>query len=323
MPGRIVFDSVPPNLRDRPTLSVLFEGTGGDQSLELSYLTTGLTWRADYVAELAADGKSLDISGWVTLINKSGTGFEHAKLQLVAGKVNRVRPEYQAMLMPAPVLNKAKTAAAQEEGLLDYHLYTFDRPTTLAENQTKQLALLSASGIPAVREYLLTGADYYYRGIYDNLGEKLRPAVFLIFANNFLNKEGAVGKPLPAGIVRAYARDSQGAAQFVGEDRIEHTAKNEIVRLRLGEAFDISAERKQTKFKLISDKVAEASYRLVIHNAKPENVVLKVQEPIPGDWEIIQENLQHTQLSSRTAQWEIALPAERSTTLEYTVRTRW
>jgi hypothetical protein len=320
VPGRLAFDSVPANLRDRPTLSVLFEGAGGQQSLELSYLTGGLSWRADYVAELAADGKSLDLSGWVTLTNGSGTSYENAKLQLVAGKINRVRQGYSQMAMaaPAPMAMRAKSIAPQEEGLMDYHLYTFDRPTTLAENQTKQLALLSASGVPATREYLLTGTDHYYRGPYENIGEKLKPAVFLIFDN-----KGPLGKPLPAGTVRAYARDSKGAAQFVGEDRIQHTAKNEVVRLRLGEAFDITADRKQTKFKMISDKVYEASYRLVIRNAKSEAAVVRVQEPIPGDWEMVQESHKHTQISSRAAQWDISIPTEGSTTLEYTTRMKW
>ncbi|MFZ4538463.1 DUF4139 domain-containing protein [Propionivibrio sp.] len=321
VPGRIAYDSVPSNLRDRPTLSVLFEGGGGQQTLELSYLTGGISWRADYVAELAADGKSLDLSGWVTLTNSSGTTFENAHLQLVAGKVNRVRQGYQMANMPAPspAARSSMAPPPREEGLMDYHLYTFDHPTTLAVNQTKQLALLSASGVPVEHEYLLAGADYYYRALFDSLGEKLKPAVFIILRN----KGGQLGKPLPAGIVRAYARDSQGAAQFVGEDRIEHTAKNETVRLRLGEAFDITADRKQTNYKLVSDKVAETSYRLVIRNAKPEEVVVQVQEPIPGDWEIIQENLKHTKTSSRTARWEARIPPEASTTLEYTVRVKW
>ena len=319
--GRIVYDSVPPNLRDRPTLSVLFDGAGGNQTLELSYLTGGMSWKADYVAELAADGKSLDLSGWVTLTNSSGASYDNANLQLVAGTVNRVANRQPMSLgnMAKAEMSDRAVAAPREESLSDYHLYTFDRPTTLAENQTKQLALLSASNVPAEREYLLAGAEYYYQSRYDALGEKLKPAVFLIFQN----KGGQLGKPLPAGTVRAYARDSQGAAQFVGEDHIEHTAKNETVRLRLGEAFDITAERKQTSYKRINDRVAETSYRIVIRNAKREVVLVKVQEPLPGDWEIIQESQKHTKTSAHTAQWNVVIPAEGSTTLEYTARVKW
>ncbi len=321
VPGRIVYDSVPPNLRDRPTLSVLFDGAGGTQTLELSYLTGGLSWKADYVAELAADGKSLDLSGWVTLTNSSGASYDNANLQLVAGTVNRVanqQPMQRGKVAMAMMADRAESAQ-REESLADYHLYTFERPTTLAENQTKQLALLSASNVPAEREYLLAGADYYYQGRYDVLGEKLKPAVFLIFQN----KNGQLGKPLPAGMVRAYARDSQGAAQFVGEDHIEHTAKNETVRLRLGEAFDITAERKQTNYKRINDRMAETSYRIVIRNAKREEATVKVQEPLPGDWEIVQETQKHNKTSARTAQWNVAIPADGSTTLEYTARVKW
>ncbi len=321
VPGRIIYDSVPPNLRDRPTLSVLFDGPGGNQTVELSYLTGGLSWKADYVAELAADGKSLDLSGWVTLTNSSGASYDNANLQLVAGTVNRVanqQPMQRGKVATAMMADRAESAP-REESLADYHLYTFERPTTLAENQTKQLALLSASNVPAEREYLLAGADYYYQGRYDTLGEKLKPAVFLIFQN----KGGQLGKPLPAGTVRAYARDSQGAAQFVGEDHIEHTAKNETVRLRLGEAFDITAERKQTNYKRINDRVAETSYRIVIRNAKREEAIVKVQEPLPGDWEIVQETQKHNKTSARTAQWNVAIPADGSTTLEYTARVKW
>jgi hypothetical protein len=202
---------------------------------------------------------------------------------------------------------------------MDYHLYTFDRPTTLAENQTKQLALLSASNVPAEREYVLAGADSYYQGRYDVLGEKLKPAVFLVFQN----KGGQLGKPLPAGTVRAYARDSQGAAQFVGEDRIEHTAKNETIRLKLGEAFDVTAERKQTNYKRISDRVVETSYKIVLRNAKRDEAVVKVQEPLPGDWEIVSESQKHSKTSSRSAQWSVVVPADGSTTLEYTARVKW
>ncbi|QDX82302.1 DUF4139 domain-containing protein [Denitratisoma sp. DHT3] len=320
VPGRLAFDGVPGNLRDRPTLSVLLESAGGAQTLELSYLSGGLSWQADYVAELDGGGRQLDLNGWVTLTNSSGTTFENAALQLVAGQVNRVRPVARAYLAkPEAVAMAAPAPAPREEALLDYHLYSFDRPTTLADNQTKQLALLSAARVPVEREYLLAGADYYYMGRYDVLGEKLKPAVFVIFQN----RGGQLGKPLPAGVVRVYARDSQGAAQFVGEDRIAHTAKNETVRLRLGEAFDISAERRQTSYKRITERSAETAYAIRLRNAKPEAVTVKVQETLPGDWEIVQQTQKHVKESSRGAVWNVTVPAEGSATLEYTARVKW
>jgi len=320
VPGRLAFDSVPANLRDRPTLSVLLEAAGGRQAVELSYLTGGLSWKADYVANLATDGKTLDLNGWVTLTNRSGAGFDNATLQLVAGTVNRVRqPEPQRAYAMAAAVPRAKVQEAAEESLIDYHLYSFERPTGIADNQTKQLALLSASAVPVSREYLLAGNDWYYRDRYGQIGQKLKPAVFL----EFDNKGGQLGKPLPAGVVRVYARDSKGAAQFVGEDRIAHTAKNEKLKLRLGEAFDITAERKQTSYRKIGDNVVETAYRIDLRNAKEEAVTVRVQEPLPGDWEMLQESQKHTRESSRVASWNVAVPAGGTAILEYTVRVRW
>ena len=319
VPGRLAFDSVPANLRDRPTLSVLLEAGGGKQAVELSYLTGGLSWKADYVANLSTDGKSLDLNGWVTLTNRSGAGFDNTNLQLVAGTVNRVRaPEQRLYAMPAasPV---AKATGAAQESLMDYHLYSFERATSIADNQTKQLALLSASAVPVRREYLLAGNDWYYRDRNGQIGQKLKPAVFL----EFDNKGGQLGKPLPAGIVRVYAKDSKGAAQFVGEDRISHTAKSEKLRLRLGEAFDITAERKQTSYKKIADNASESAWRIELRNAKDEAVTVVVQEPMPGDWEMVQESQKHTKESARVASWNVALPAGGTTVLEYGVRVRW
>ena len=319
-PGRLAFDSVPANLRDRPTLSALLEAGGGKQAVELSYLTSGLSWKADYVANLSTDGKSLDLNGWVTLTNRSGAGFDNTTLQLVAGTVNRVRTQAGLLGDAVPMAAMARKAAApQQEALMDYHLYSFERPTSIADNQTKQLALLSASAVPVRREYLLAGNDWYYRERYGQIGQKLKPAVFL----EFENRGGQLGKPLPAGIVRVYARDSKGAAQFVGEDRIEHTAKNEKLKLRLGEAFDITAERKQTNYRKIADNVVETAYRIDLRNAKDEAVTVKVQEPLPGDWEMVQESRKHTKESARVASWNVELPAGGAALLEYTVRVRW
>ncbi|NJD34439.1 MAG: DUF4139 domain-containing protein [Betaproteobacteria bacterium] len=320
VPGRLAFDSVPANLRDRPTLSVLLEAAGGKQAVELSYLTGGLAWKADYVANLSTDGKSLDLNGWVTLTNRSGAGFDDATLQLVAGTVNRVRPtDMRVMTMAAPAAARAKASEATQEALMDYHLYSFERPTSIADNQTKQLALLSASAVPVRREYLLAGNEYYYRDRYGQIGQKFKPAVYL----EFENKGGQLGKPLPAGIVRVYAKDSKGAAQFVGEDRIEHTAKNEKLKLRLGEAFDITAERKQTSFRKIADNVIESAWRIELRNAKDEAVTVKVQEPMPGDWEMVQESQKHTKESARVASWNVVVPPGDKSVLDYTVRVKW
>jgi hypothetical protein len=320
VPGRLAYPSVPPNLRDRPTLSVLLDAAGGKQSLELSYLTGGISWRADYVANLGVDGRTMDLSGWVTLTNNSGAAYEDVTLQLVAGTVNRVHAqEPMAAFAPAPsMLLERRKAEVTQEALMDFHLYSFERATSIADQQTKQLALLSANGVPVQRQYLLTGSDWYYWQVAPDLGSKLKPEVYV----EFENRGGELGKPLPAGVIRVYARDARGAAQFVGEDHIEHTARNERVRLKLGEAFDITAERKQTDFSRISSQVCESSYRIELRNAKDEAVSVHVVEPVGGDWRITRSSHPSRKESATAVSWDLPVPAGGKSVLEYTVRTR-
>lgn len=326
VPGRLVYPDVPENLRDRPTLvTQLVSADGGARKVELSYLTTGLSWQADYVAELSAADDRLDLSGWVTLNNQSGATYDQARLQLVAGDVHRVaRRVPERIVMEARLLKAAAEPQMAEESLLDYHLYTLDRPTTLRENQVKQVALLSGSDIPAGKEYVLRGGAYYYRGRHGELGKKLRAAVFLEFVNS---KKSGLGLPLPMGILRVYKKDSAGNAQFVGEDRIDHTPRNEKVRLRLGDAFDVTADRTQTDFKKIAagphEAVVESAYRIELKNARTEPVVVKVEEPMPGDWEMVQESLRHRKQDARTATWQVTVPAEGKAVLTYRVRVRY
>lgn len=322
LPGRLVFDAVPANLRDRPTLVMSLNNTGASQhAVELSYLTGGLSWRADYVAELNAADNQLDISGWVTLSNTSGTSYRNARLQLVAGDVNRVAPQLQRRnlaMMAAPAMAQAKSDMA-EESLFEYHLYTLGRPTTVAENQTKQVLLLTGSGVPVRKELLLKGDAYYYQSSVGSLGQKLKVGVFV----EFDNKESArLGLPLPKGVVRVYKKDAAGNAQFVGEDAIDHTPKNEVVRLKLGEAFDVTADKKQTDFKKLAgdtrhNAVYESAYEIVLKNAKKEPVTVTLHEPVPGDWRMLSESQPHTKGASNTVIWRVLVPAEGSSTLTY------
>jgi hypothetical protein len=327
-PGRLAFAGVPDSLRDKPTLVIsLINPVAGAQELELSYLTSGLSWRADYVAELNATDAALDLNGWVTLTNQSGAAYPNAKLQLVAGDVNRVRD--QPSPAPRAVMAKMQDMAGanemQQESLFEYHLYTLPRPTTLAENQTKQVALMSATAVPVHKEFLLQGADYYYSSQQGELGQKLKVGVFVEFKNSTENK---LGLPLPKGVVRVYKKDSQGNAQFIGEDRIDHTPKNEIVRLKLGDAFDVTADKKQTNFQKIGgtgryNYTFESAYEIVLKNAKTEEVTVTVREPMPGDWTIISESQTHTKAASGTAEWQVKVPAEGQTTLIYRVRVNY
>jgi hypothetical protein len=326
--GRIVYDDVPANLRDRPTLVTQLNNNGSEQqTVELSYLSSGLGWKADYVAELNPSETSIDLSGWVTLTNTSGATYKNAKLQLVAGDVNRVQENIRPMMksMRGDVMMAEAAAPMQEESLLEYHLYSLDRPTTIAESQTKQVALLSASGIPARKELVLKGADYYYQSQYGELGSKMKVGVFI----EFDNKDSAkLGMPLPKGVLRVYKKDSAGNAQFVGEDNIDHTPKNETVRLKLGEAFDVTADKRQTDFKVLPSankqiRVYESAYELTLKNAKKDKVTVIVQEPISGDWKIIDENKIHSKANSHLALWKIEVPAEGKTTLNYRVQVKY
>ncbi|NDP48188.1 MAG: DUF4139 domain-containing protein [Sulfuriferula multivorans] len=325
VPGRLAFSGVPDTLRDKPTLVILLVNEkAGPQNLELSYLTSGLSWRADYVAELNAIDNRLDLNGWVTLTNQSGAAYPNAKLQLVAGDLNRVR---DAQPLPRSVMTmaaKSDAAEMQQESLFEYHLYTLQRPTTLKENQTKQVALMSAAQVPVKKEYLLTGANYYYTGQHGDLGQKMKVGVFVEFSN----KGEGLGIPLPKGIIRIYKKDSQGNAQFVGEDRIDHTPKNETVRLKLGDAFDVTADRKQTDFQKLAgttrtNYVFESAYEIVLKNAKSEAVTVTVREPMPGDWSMVSESQVHTKAASGTAEWQVKVPAEGTATLTYRVRVRY
>jgi len=328
LPGRIVYDGVPANLRDRPTLvTELLSARAGAQTLELSYLSGGLSWKADYVAELNGADSALDLNGWVTLTNTSGTAYPNAKLQLVAGDVNRVRDEMKlaAGRVRAMATPEAAASDMKQESLFEYHLYTLGRPTTIADNQTKQVALLSAGGVPVVKELVLQGSDYYYRSSVGGIGQKMKVGVFVQFENR---ESSRLGMPMPKGVVRVYKKDSSGNAQFVGEDAIDHTPKNERVRLKLGEAFDVTADKKQTDFRRRepgnkASYVFESAYEIVLRNAKKEPATVVVREPVPGDWTMLEESSRHAKVAAGTAEWRVAVPAEGSATLRYRVLVRY
>ena len=325
IPGRIAYKSVPANLRDRPTLVInLNAAQAATDTLELSYLTGGLGWRADYVAELSKNDDLVDLNGWVTLTNTSGAGYPNAKLQLVAGDVNRVQQVMADSMERGQVQMMAKTPQMAEESLFEYHLYTLDRLTTVAENQTKQVSLMSATQVPVNKEFLLRGADYYYRSSYGDVGQKMKVGVFV----EFENKGAGLGIPLPKGIVRVYKKDAAGNAQFVGEDSIDHTPKHESIRLKLGEAFDVTADKKQTSFEKIAgtsryNYISESAFEIILKNAKDTPVTVKVMEPIPGDWQMLSESHPHKKAASNTAVWQVNVPANGKTKLAYKVRVRY
>lgn len=329
VPGRIVFDEIPGNLRDRPTLVLqLNSATSRAQQLQLSYLTGGLSWKADYVAELDESDEFVDLTGWVTLTNQSGATYRNARMQLVAGDVNQVQNNYQEAKEKFEMLVEDESLADSdmvEEALFEYHLYTLQRPTTIKQNQTKQVSLLSATKIPVHKEFLLQGQNHYYRGSYGLIGQKLKVGVFVEFNND---EQSNLGLPLPKGIVRVYKNDKSGNAQFIGEDHVDHTPKNEEIRLKLGDAFDVTADKKQTNFEKAHSfgkyrYSYTASFQIDLKNAKNKEVEVVVREPIPGDWKMKKQSHKHKKAASGTAEWKIKVPAEGKTTLTYEVLVRY
>lgn len=323
-PGRIIFPGVPENLISKPTLVWLIENNlASPQKVEASYLTNGINWRADYVLTLNDKDDKADISGWVTIDNKSGAAYKDAKLKLVAGDVNRVQDEYEYREKTMRyALASAKQEAPQfkEEEFFEYHIYTLQRPSTIKENQTKQISLVTAGNIPVKKELMLQGAKYYYYSHYGEPMTKQKVGVYVELQNK---KENNLGMPLPKGIVRVYKHDSEGSLQFVGEDRIDHTPKDEKIRIKLGDAFDVVGTRKQTDWKKIAYDTYEAAFEISLRNHKKEDVTVKVVEPIPGDWSMLSSSHEYIKTGAFTAEFAIPVPKDKEVKLTYRVRMRY
>jgi len=317
--GYLVFPAIPADLRDRPTLVLdLQSERSGAQTLDLAYLTGGLAWHADYVGVVAPDEKQMDLHGLVTLSNTSGTTYRDAHMQLVAGNVNLPPPIGSENGAPSAVPIPAPPPQFQQENYFEYHLYTLGRTTTIGNNQTKQVALLSARRVPIRKTLELRGSSSYYWGPTADLGANLKVGVYVTFAN----KGGDLGIPLPGGVVRLYKNDARGTSQFLGSDSIDHTPRNEDVRLHLGDSFDVTANKKQTDFHANGNCSFDSSYAILLKNAKTEPVDVLVVEPLPGDWSIPQESLPHQKTSSSTATWTVHVPADSNAKLTYTAHVR-
>ncbi len=321
---RIIFPQLPENLIAQPTLVWRLDNGGGrSQTLEASYLTSGITWKADYVLNLSADEKTADLNGWVTIDNRSGTGYKNASLQLVAGELNRVREMADAVMEMRAKSPRAEMAKQQfaEESFFEYHLYTLDRNTTLKENQTKQISLLSGTGAAIRKEYVVNGQDFYYRNR-QSPGTPLKDkvATFVELKNS---KENSLGLPLPKGVLRVYKSDSRGGQQLIGEDQIDHTPKDETVRVKLGNAFDIVAERNQTDFSVISDRVYEMAFNVTLRNHKDQTVTIVVNEPIGGDWRMLQSTHEHEKTAAFAARFKVPVERNGEAKLNYRVRVRY
>lgn len=322
--GRIVYDAMPADLRATPTLVLGVSGKAGDESLtELSYLTGGMGWHADYVAEYDADAGRLDLTGWATVENTAGVDFKGVALKLVSGQVNRTPPPPRPMMMErAQMAAKAADMGGgfAPQSLSGYYLYDMGPSVDLGANETKQLSLLGGSGIPAKQEFTVRGEPHFAITQMPQRPPVTQAETTVMFKNDTAAK---LGLPLPAGVVRMYGQDANGAPQFLGEDRIPHTPEGNEVRLTMGRDFDITAERDQTSFVRASDNVTLAVWKITVKNAKAKPATVRVVEPMNGDWEISKESSPHETKNTSEAAWTINVPAKGQATVEYTVRSRF
>ena len=318
------FPEVPANLYERPTLLMSLENSGARrQQIETSYLASGLTWNADYVLTVARDDKAADLDGWVTIGNNCGTAFHNAKLQLVAGDLNRV-PEARRSRVLGQVQASVGAAPApqfEQESFSEYHLYTLGRKTSVEDKETKQISLLEGTNVPVNKLFVVNGQNYYYRS-QQNPGSPIKDAVMVYYKFKNAEKSG-LGMPLPAGNLRVYQKDSRGGVLFIGEDRIEHTPKDEDITVHIGNAFDVVSERKQTDYKKIDTHVWEMEYEITLRNHKETPIVVEVNEPIGGDWEMVSSSYKFTKTAAFAAQFNVPVEKDGSAVLRYRIRAKW
>jgi hypothetical protein len=352
LPVRIVYDAIPPNLRARPTLSVTLDATRpGPRPLTLSYLTPGMGWKADYVALFDEKSAKIDVQGWITLQNSTGTTFTNARTLLVAGDVGSVQQSarnYQNTRRPRG--NQPGVETGSRERLGDYYVYPIDGRTTIANAQVKQVSFLDASGVPARKGY------EYRNGWLATADEAQSAASVLKFSSA---RSGGIGDALPAGTVRVYVRDARGQAQFIGESEIPHTPGGSSLALKTGDAFDVKIQPVQTKREMLTidqwDRYAQyrikrtngtvdsvetvtlsvpktyylTQMRYIVTNAKPTPVRVDVIQGGLNQWwwwhdvRIPEESIRGAQLNADERSWEVDVPANGKTELTVTYVTPW
>ncbi len=303
-PGYKVLTEIPEGFVKEPTIKWLYENlTENTHNLEVSYLTENINWQADYLLLLDEEESSADISGWVTLENQSGLSYQNASLKLIAGTLHRVEERARSGLYAMEAAPKA-ASPFKEESLFDYHLYDLQRKTSLKNNETKQIRLLQARGITIKKEFLLYGTQGYFTRSYYEEPLKMPVDVYLTFKNS---EEDNLGMPLPTGTVQLYQRDSEGSLQFIGEDMIEHTPKDEEVHLQVGETFDILAERIQTDYKKITSNIHESAWEITLRNHKEEDITVGILEPLLGNWQILSSSHPYEKVDAFTVRFDVAV----------------
>ncbi len=319
--GRVLLSRVPENLIPQPTLVWMLENKlTRPQKLEASYLTSGINWKADYVAVLNKLDTMTDLTGWVTIDNRSGAPYQNALLKLVAGDIHRVQGEMRMDYARPMAAAKEVSQQFKEESFFEYHLYTLDRRTTIKDNQTKQMTLLDANRVPIKKLFIFTGSPQYYYYRMNQGTNKQKTGVFLELENT---KKNNLGMPLPKGIVRVYKEDKDGSLQFVGEDRIDHTPKDEKFKIKIGEAFDVVGERIQTDYKRLGSNLFEVAFEVSLRNHKKEDIKVLVEEPIPGDWEMLSNTHPYQKLSAHLIRFDVPVQKDKEVKVKYKIRFRY
>jgi len=323
--GEIEVSSIPEGMISKPTLLWdLVAKKAGPNNVELSYLTKGMQWEANYVFTIDPAGVG-DMKGWVTMTNNSGTTYKDAKLKLLAGDVRRVN-FYPMDAMAGPMGAGGfggRGGGFQQEQLFEYHLYTLDRPATLNDKEIKQLSLLEGMGVKYTKMLIVDSMrdrGTYYPGEGEVGTGDLKPQVRVEFVNS---KENNMGMPMPKGIVKVYQRDKSGSVQMLGEDQIDHTPRNEKVSLAIGRSFDVVAERKRLNFEVLGPTHWREVFEIVVKNRKETPETVHVYERHYGDWDITKKSMDFKKLDSITADFVVDLKPDEVKTVTYTVETKW
>jgi len=335
LPGQPIFPALGDDTILKPALDwVLYSAQPAKFDAELSYISGGLSWSTDYNMVAPETGDTLDLVGWVTLDNQSGKPFDHARIKLMAGDVNKVQRVAGEPVVVARLGGVGGAPQVEEKVFEDYHLYSLPRPATIHDRESKQVEFLRAAGIQSKRFYVYDGmrVDRNYNNYADvrqiqQYGTQSNPHVWVMreLANSTANH---LGVPLPKGRVRFYRRDRDGQVEFTGENQIDHTAQDETVRVHTGNAFDLAGERRQTKFQsqmMPSNGFVDESFEIKVRNHKKEAATIRVVEHLYrwSNWVITQESAAHRQTDSRTMEFDVTLQPNEERVLTYTVHYTW
>lgn len=301
--------SLPEGFRTRPTLLWLIESDSEcDSTQEFSYLTGGIDWHAEYVAVTSDDDTEIELAAWVSLDNRSGAGFSEARLRLMAGVVHQARPRRAPLdeLVARDLMASRVGSEVREEPLFEYHLYSMDRIVTIANRETKQIALFPSRRAPVTKSYRYEGGRH-----------SRNVEVFMEMENR---EDRGLGIPLPAGTIRTYKRDSSGQLQFIGEDRVEHTPLKEKIKLRIGTAFDVVGERNVLSVKRLSKEAAAEEVEVRIRNRKQQPIEVTVRETLWPGWRIMKSSHEHIPRNASSVEFKLAVPADGEQLLAFAYR---